>query len=86
MIFKRGDQIRYVPLHANGPEDNLNCEDGFVTSDLGKKGVMCRYWSKVYLGELRTKANSELTPRQLLVPHKSTTDDRVQSALINFCS
>jgi len=83
--YKRGQQIRYVPNHATGPADDNNCEDGFVTSDLGNRGVMCRYWSKIVIGELRTKSCSELTPRENLVPHTSTTKNRVKHALINFC-
>lgn len=83
--FNRGQQIRYIPNHATGVEDELACEDGFVTSDLGQRGVMCRYWSKVIIGELRTKSCSELTPRHNLVAHTSTTKNRVEQALVNFC-
>ena len=57
--FKRGDQIIYIPHHAD-------IETGFVTS-VNEEFVFCRYWSKQYPGQLRTVANSEATsPRDLI--------------------
>lgn len=64
-MLKRGDQIIYVPPHADGNLTHPDCEQGFVTST--KDNVaFCRYFSKFYSG-LRTLANSEYTPTNLLV-------------------
>lgn len=60
-MLKRGDQIIYVPRHAKGDTDHPNCERGFVTSVRGDN-AFCRYWRKRLPFELRTTANSELTP------------------------
>jgi hypothetical protein len=65
--FKRGMQIAYVPKHAYDDLRHPDVQFGFVTS-VREKACFCRYWSKNSPGELRTKANSELTPKDLLVP------------------
>ena len=65
--FYRGMQIAYIPTHCNGDITHPDVELGFVTSVRGEY-AFCRYWSKFSEGELRTKANSELTPKYLLVP------------------
>ncbi len=69
--FKKGDQIIYVPTHADGI-DHPDAERGFVTS-LAPNGTsaFCRYWSKANPRELRTKANSEATPIDMLVKANS---------------
>ena len=74
--MKMGTQIVYVPLHANGNVDHPDCEAGFVTSLRGDT-VWCRYWSKHCPGELRTKANSEATPLDLLVFTDTRPQDEV---------
>ena len=67
--FKPGDQIIYIPNHADGP-DHPDAEQGFVTS-FNDHYIFCRYFSKTYPGQLRTLANSEATmPRNLI---KQTT-------------
>ena len=69
MKFQPGDQIVYVPNHADGP-DHPDAEEGFVTS-CNEFYVFCRYFSKAYPGQLRTLANSEATmPKDLI---KKTT-------------
>ena len=64
-MFERGVQIIYKPLHVCGTDDP-DCEPGFVMS-VDRDGAFCRYWSKQNLKELRTIANSEKTPFDLLV-------------------
>lgn len=63
--FKPGDQIVYIPDHADDP-DHPDSEKGFVTS-VTDKCVFCRYWNKYNPGQLRTIANSEATPAQNLI-------------------
>lgn len=78
--MKPGQQIAYVPTHVNeelGPLAHLDdliahqdTEFGFVTSEKGD-AHFCRYWRKGHIGELRTLANSELTPTCNLYEHHS---------------
>lgn len=71
-----GTQIIYVPTHAAGDVTHPDAEAGFVTAVRGNV-AFCRYWSKTKPGELRTKANSEGTPVDLLV----VQDMRPQTAV-----
>jgi len=73
--FKRGDQIAYVPDHAQGNLRHEDVEYGFVTS-VSPRHVFCRYWRKGHVGELRTVACSESTPEHLLV--------RIDSVPVSF--
>ena len=84
--MKRGTQIIYVPLHADGP-DHPDAEPGFVTSGghEGFKFAFCRYWSKAYPGELRTKLNSERTPTCALIMRDSVDQARIEEALLQYC-
>jgi hypothetical protein len=51
--------VRYVPYHADGPEDLANCEDGVITSfnekfvfvafRLGQQGQACKPEQLVYI-------------------------------------
>ena len=75
-----GTQIIYVPDHADGSLSHPDCQPGFVTS-VSKDGVFCRYWSKHDPSTLRTKANSELTPRRLLVIVDTRPQEEVREAL-----
>lgn len=61
--FKRGDQVAYVPDHANGDISHIDVDFGFVATIYRPKStfVFVRYWSKHSPNELRTKANSEAT-------------------------
>ena len=78
--FKPGDQIVYIPTHADGDLLHKDCEKGFVTSIVPRTNtVRCRYWSKFHEG-LRTIANSEGCDPSLLV--KSVT--RPQSHVDNL--
>ena len=63
--LKQGTQIIYVPRHADGPK-HRDAEEGFVTSTNRRDAAFCRYWSKLYPGQLRTKSCSECTPVECL--------------------
>ena len=54
--FKIGDNIIYIPTHANGNRKHPDCEHGYVTGK-GKTTVFCKFYDKH--GRLRTVANSE---------------------------
>jgi hypothetical protein len=82
-IMKPGTQIAYIPLHAEGNIDHPDVGFGFVVSERGD-AHFCRYWRKGHIGELRTVANSESTPTQLLVEYKSTSQDMVDKLVLGF--
>ena len=66
--FKTGLQIRYTPTG----------ETGFITS-YTTKTVFCRFWSKSFIGTLRTTANSEgCNPRDL-----ESLSQNIPSEIIN---
>lgn len=73
--FRRGMQIAYIPNHAEGDINHPDVEFGFVDWDMGEPGVRCRYWRKGKPGCLRTRFNSELTPRANLILHDSVSED-----------
>lgn len=83
-LLQQGAQIACIPDHANGDILHSDVEFGFVTSP-GPGGYFCRYWSKYSPGELRTKANSELTPDRLLVRHISRQRMWIDKALEEWC-
>jgi len=76
--MKPGTQIAYIPLHAEGDINHPDVEFGFVVSERGD-AHFCRYWRRGHLGELRTVANSELTPTNNLVEYKSVSQDVVDN-------
>ena len=79
-MLKRGTQIVYIPTHANNDIQHSDVQFGFVTS-VRDDVAFCRYWRKHSLGELRTKANSEGTPIDMLVERRSVHPVIVASAL-----
>lgn len=81
--MKQGTQIAYVPEHANGDLSHPDVEFGFVMSKRGN-AHFCRYWVKGVPGELRTVANSELTPSELLVEDISVPQTYVKIALLEI--
>jgi len=81
--MKPGTQIAYIPLHAEGDINHPDVEFGFVVSERGD-AHFCRYWRKGHLGELRTVANSELTPTDNLVEYKSVSQDVVDNLVLGF--
>ena len=78
-----GTQIAYVPSHTNGDLNHEDVEFGFVTSER-KDSHFCRYWRKGHLGELRTLSNSELTPTEMLLEHKSVSQNVVEDWIIRL--
>lgn len=76
----RGTQIVYVPSHANGDVNHQDCETGFVMAVRGDV-AFCRYWSKTAPNKLRTEANSERTPIDMLLV-KDTRNQVVVDFLI----
>lgn len=79
-IFKAGTQIAYVPSHANGDIGHPDVEFGFVTSARGDVHL-CRYWRKDEPGALRTVANSEATPTDLLIQYVSVGNDVIKQLM-----
>ncbi len=83
MNFKRGDQIIYIPYHADGDPDHKDSQRGFVTSNREPGNFFCRYWSRHLTGQLRTRANSESTkPEQLIL--KDTVPQEVVEAWLTI--
>ena len=82
--MKQGTQIAYVPLHANGDLSHPDVQFGFVVSERAD-AHFCRYWiTGVFGQELRTLANSELTPTKLLVERESTSQRNVEKWLTSL--
>lgn len=64
--FKIGDQIVYIPNHAKNMF-HPDAEFGFVTGfTISGNSAFCRYWIDREIPELRTTANSEATPMDML--------------------
>ncbi len=82
ITMKRGTQVLYVPTHTAGDLLHPDVQAGFVTSVRGDT-VFCRYWRKD-LSDLRTKANSEGTPKDLLVIQNSVPQWQVDAALASI--
>lgn len=86
-IFARGDQIMYIPDHANGDVHHKDVELGFITSMTPSgEAAFCRYFHKHNHFELRTTANSESTPLRCL--RKITKYDQkfINRLLKEYCS
>ena len=81
--MKPGTQIAYIPLHAENDINHPDVEFGFVVSERGD-AHFCRYWRRGHPGELRTVANSELTPTNNLVEYKSVSQDVVDNLVLGF--
>lgn len=92
--FIRGDQVVYCPPHItleidrDGKHLIPGASYGFVTS--GPTGDNCyfvRYWipGNRENPELRTKANSEKTPADRLLPFPYTVQENVIMALKEWC-
>jgi hypothetical protein len=90
--LSRGTQIVYVPSHFpietwDQEVNPTGAQPGFVTSGPTEDGsYFCRYWrwdydGDEYVPELRTKANSEMTPGDRLVVHESFSHIHVDREL-----
>lgn len=77
MKFKRGDQIAYIPTHADDVH-HPDTELGFVTS-VSNKFVFCRFWGKNM--SLRTLANSEAVNPDDLIHWESVADYKIKALL-----
>ena len=80
---KMGTQIVYVPNHALGDINHEAVEQGFVTASK-TDGAFCRFWSRIYPGELRTTANSEFCKYENLVVLRTHNQSVVEEALIKI--
>lgn len=84
--MKRGTQIIYIPDHAGEDTSHPDCQTGFTTSDIrSDRYIFCRFWSKCSPGELRTKANSELTSVENITVATSVPQEQVEAALEKYC-
>lgn len=86
--LKQGTQIAYVPNYADGDIGHPDVQFGFVSSVVDS-GAHCRYWqNKKYqtesFPELRTKANSELTPFDNILIWDSVSQDYVNQAIAAY--
>lgn len=79
--LKPGDQIASIPDHAKGDLHHQDVEFGFVMQKPGRVGIFCRYWIKGQPGQLRTAANSELTPVAYLVKYQSVNQGVVDATM-----
>ena len=77
MNFSVGCQIAYIPLHCDGDINHPDVEFGFVTGFNSEGDPFCRYWRKGQIGTLRTTANSECTPIDMIVRHFSVPQSKV---------
>ena len=83
-MIKRGTQIAYIPSHANGDTSHPDVEFGFAMEKPRHVGVFCRYWRKGHPGELRTVANSELTPLEYIIEYESVSQRIVDSVIFQI--
>jgi len=84
--MKIGTQIACIPPHANGEITHPDVEVGFVTAESMEHSThFCRYWRKDRAGiELRTMANSESTPTDLLIEYQSVPQSAVDEWLVRL--
>lgn len=96
--LKRGTQILYIPSHINVVSDEYigypsGIQPGFVTSGPNEHGeYFCRYWRigvkggvKGAIPQLRTVANSELTPVANIMVKDTMSQEIVEKALEMYC-
>lgn len=75
--FPKGTQVLYIPPHAGGDAAHADVEAGFVLGATKSGHYLCRFWRRDGAGELRTVANSEMTPADRLKAH-----DTVEQAVV----
>lgn len=88
----RGTQIVYVPSHCSLDEKFSypgGVQPGFVSSGPNNHGdYFCRYWQikegKIVY-DLRTKANSECTPRDVMMIMDTVPQAEVEKAIKEWC-
>ena len=83
-----GDQIAYVPYHADGDIGHEDVEFGFVTSSKTVSTgtyVFCRYWWPGKEGkDLKTKNNSQGCKPDQLQRVKKATEEQIRVAWNTF--
>lgn len=83
--FNVGDQIAYIPHHAEENIMHYGVELGFVTgATKGGDAYFCRYWHKAQPGVLRTVANSESTPADCMARVDSVDQSIVDRLLVEL--
>ena len=84
-LSRIGDQIAYVPMHAEGDLHHPDTEYGFVTSvKVDNALAFCRYWHKGNPGKLRTTLNSEATSLDHLVTVDSVDNHCIERAITMY--
>jgi len=80
--FKKGDQIAYIPKHAEGNLRHPDVELGFVVN-IVKDRVWCRFYHKAggTLSGPRTLHNSECCYPDQLIHHIHHPQDEVDRAI-----
>ena len=86
MNYKRGDQIIYIPSHAEGDKDHPDCEFGFVVQHLKppqvtQERVACRFWSDRSARHLRTRSCSENAYVEDIRPFAYTSQSVIDEAM-----
>lgn len=78
--FKVGEQIAYIPPHADGI-DHKDVEMGFITK-IESDVVFCQFWH--FDGTLRTTADLEMVPKKNVIRHKSREQKDVDKLLVKL--
>jgi hypothetical protein len=84
-MLKQGTQIIKVPPHANGDIHHRDGQAGFIAREtiLPGNAIFCRYWVRGSEGfRLRTVANSEATPVDMLVIRDTVPQQAVKAAML----
>jgi hypothetical protein len=83
MNFKIGDQIVYIPNHADDMF-HKDAEFGFITGFNPEGNAFCRYWRNPDREELRTKANSECTPIDMIRRCDLKSQEEIDKLIIKY--
>ena len=83
MKFKIGDQIVYIPNHAKD-KYHSDAEFGFITGFSPNGSAFCRYWHNPYRTDLRTTANSEATPIDMLYKCNLKSQEFIHAMLVKL--
>lgn len=89
--FIPGDQIAYIPHHADGDIRHKDVQFGFVRSEASpsmnggglviERNYFCRYFHGMHDDDLRTMANSERTGASMLIHFKSRPTSVINSRI-----
>ncbi len=84
-MLKKGTQIIYIPTHACNDIHHPDCQAGFIAYEtvLPGNGIFCRYWvTNSVPRRLRTLANSEATPIEMIIERDTVPQQDVETAMI----